>query len=615
MCGIVGYIGHRDAKSVIIKGLRRLEYRGYDSAGIALYDGKNVKVTKTKGKVDDLEAKLKTEKNSKGSIGIGHTRWATHGIPNDINSHPHYSNSGNLVIIHNGIIENYASIKKELLKKGFTFKSDTDTEVLINLIEYVQQKGNYKLGKALQIALNEVVGAYAIAVFDLAKPNEIVAARLGSPLAIGVGNDEFFIASDASPFIEYTNNAVYLEDEEMAVIRLHKETKYRKIKDDSLFDPYLQELKLNLEEIEKGGYDHFMIKEIFEQPRAILDTYRGRLNVNKGIVKMAGVEDHIDKFLNAQKITIVACGTSWHAGLVAEYIFEDLARIPVEVEYASEFRYRNPVIGNKDVVIAISQSGETADTLAAIKLAKNSGAFVFGICNVVGSSISRETDSGAYTHAGPEIGVASTKAFTTQITSLVLIALRLAKQKGTISNSLFKQYLVELETVPGKIEKVLNNNDLTLEIAKIYKDAKNFLYLGRGFNFPVALEGALKLKEISYIHAEGYPAAEMKHGPIALIDENMPIVVIATKFEHYDKIVSNIQEIKSRKGKIIALVTEGDDQVKNIADHYIEVPSSLELLSPLLTTIPLQLLSYHIAVLLDKNVDQPRNLAKSVTVE
>lgn len=615
MCGIVGYIGHRDAKSVIIKGLRRLEYRGYDSAGIALYDGKNVKVTKTKGKVDDLEAKLKTEKNNKGTIGIGHTRWATHGIPNDINSHPHYSNSGNLVIIHNGIIENYASIKKELENKGFTFKSDTDTEVLINLIEYIQQKGNYMLGKAVQIALNEVVGAYAIAVFDITKPNEVIAARLGSPLAIGVGNDEFFIASDASPFIEYTNNAVYLEDEEMAVIRLHKETRYRKIKDDSLFDPYLQELKLNLEEIEKGGYDHFMIKEIFEQPRAILDTYRGRLNVNKGIIKMAGVEDHIDKFLNAQKITIVACGTSWHAGLVAEYIFEDLARIPVEVEYASEFRYRNPVIGNKDVVIAISQSGETADTLAAIKLAKNNGAFVFGICNVVGSSISRETDSGAYTHAGPEIGVASTKAFTTQITSLVLIALSLAKQKGTISNSLFKQYLVELETIPGKIEKVLDNNNLSLEIAKIYKNSKNFLYLGRGFNFPVALEGALKLKEISYIHAEGYPAAEMKHGPIALIDENMPIVVIATKFEHYDKIVSNIQEIKSRKGKIIALVTEGDDQVKNIADHYIEVPSSLELLSPLLTTIPLQLLSYHIAVLLDKNVDQPRNLAKSVTVE
>ena len=615
MCGIVGYIGHRDAKSVIIKGLRRLEYRGYDSAGIALFDGKNVKVTKTKGKVDDLEAKLKTEKNDKGSIGIGHTRWATHGMPNDINSHPHYSNSGNLVIIHNGIIENYASIKKELEKKGFTFKSDTDTEVLINLIEYIQQKGGYKLGKAVQIALNEVVGAYAIAVFDIAKPNEVVAARLGSPLAIGVGNDEFFIASDASPFIEYTNNAVYLEDEEMAVIRLHKETKYRKIKDDSLFDPYLQELKLNLEEIEKGGYDHFMIKEIFEQPRAILDTYRGRLNVNSGIIKMAGVEDHLDKFLNTQKITIVACGTSWHAGLVAEYIFEDLARIPVEVEYASEFRYRNPVIGNKDVIIAISQSGETADTLAAIKLAKNNGAFVFGICNVVGSSISRETDSGAYTHAGPEIGVASTKAFTTQITSLILIALRLAKQKGTISNSLFKKYLVELETVPLKIEKVLQTNDLTLEIAKIYKDATNFLYLGRGFNFPVALEGALKLKEISYIHAEGYPAAEMKHGPIALIDENMPIVVIATKFEHYDKIVSNIQEIKSRKGKIIAIVTEGDNQAKEIADHYIEVPASLELLSPLLTTIPLQLLSYHIAVLLDKNVDQPRNLAKSVTVE
>ena len=615
MCGIVGYIGNRDAKSVIIKGLKRLEYRGYDSAGIALFDGKNVNITKTKGKVDDLEKKIISDKNDKGTIGIGHTRWATHGVPNDINSHPHYSNSGNLVIIHNGIIENYAAIKKELEKKGFSFKSDTDTEVLVNLIEYIQQKGNCKLGKAVQIALNEVVGAYAIAVFDLKKPNEIVAARLGSPLAIGVGKDEFFIASDASPFIEYTSNAVYLEDEVMAVIRLHKETIYRKIKDDSLFEPYLQELKLNLEQIEKDGYDHFMVKEIFEQPNAIEDTYRGRLNVNKGLIKMAGVDNHIDKFLNAQKITIVACGTSWHAGLVAEYIFEGLSRIPVEVEYASEFRYRKPVINDKDIVIAISQSGETADTLAAIKLAKKNGAFVFGVCNVVGSSISRETHSGAYTHAGPEIGVASTKAFTTQITVLTLIALRLGKAKGIISSSYFKQILVELETVPKKIERVLKSNDLVKEIANIYKDASNFLYLGRGFNFPVALEGALKLKEISYIHAEGYPAAEMKHGPIALIDENMPIVVIATKFEHYDKIVSNIQEIKSRKGKIIAIVSKGDTQVKEISDHVIEVPTSMELLSPLLTTVPLQLLSYHIAVMLNKNVDQPRNLAKSVTVE
>ena len=615
MCGIVGYIGHRDAKDIIIKGLKRLEYRGYDSAGIALYDGSRVKVTKTKGKVADLESKITVEKNNKGTIGVGHTRWATHGSPSDLNSHPHYSNSGNLVIIHNGIIENYDSIKKELEIKGFTFKSDTDTEVLINLIEYIQQKGNYMLGKAVQVALNEVVGAYAIAVFDIKKPNEIVAAKLGSPLAIGVGKDEFFISSDASPFIEYTSNAVYLEDEEMAIIRLHKEPRYRKIKDDSLFDPFIQELKLNLEQIEKGGYDHFMIKEIFEQPNAIEDTYRGRLNIDKGLIKMAGVEDHLDKFLNAKKITIVACGTSWHAGLVSEYIFENLARIPVEVEYASEFRYRNPVINKHDIVIAISQSGETADTLAAIKLAKENGAFVFGICNVVGSTISRESNSGAYTHAGPEIGVASTKAFTTQITLMTLIALKLAKLKGTISNSNFNKHLVELEIVPKKIEKALESNEMIKKIATIYKEAPNFLYLGRGFNFPVALEGALKLKEISYIHAEGYPAAEMKHGPIALIDENMPIVVIATKYGHYEKIVSNIQEIKSRNGKIIAIVSEGDKQVKDIADHIIEIPISLELLSPLLTTIPLQLLSYHIAVLLNKNVDQPRNLAKSVTVE
>ena len=615
MCGIVGYIGHRNASELIIKGLKRLEYRGYDSAGIALFNESQIKVTKIKGKVSDLETKIIRKKNNSGSIGLGHTRWATHGVPSDINSHPHLSNSGDLVIIHNGIIENYAAIKEELVNRNFSFKSDTDTEVLVNLIEAVQKNGNYKLGKAVQIALNQVIGAYAIAVFDIKKPNEIVVARLGSPLAIGIGKNEFFIASDASPFIEYTNNAIYLEDEEMAIIRLHKDAIYRKIKNDSLFDPYLQELKLNIEQIEKGGYEHFMMKEIFEQPKAIEDTYRGRLNVDKGIIKMAGIEDHLDKFLNAQKITIVACGTSWHAALVAEYIFEDLARIPVEVEYASEFRYRNPIISDKDIVVAISQSGETADTLAAIKLAKGNGAFVFGICNVVGSSISRETDAGAYTHAGPEIGVASTKAFTTQITLLTLIALKLAKEKGTISNSNYKRHLVELETIPNKIEKVLRSDSVTKEIAQIYKDASNFLYLGRGFNFPVALEGALKLKEISYIHAEGYPAAEMKHGPIALIDENMPIVVIATKFGHYEKIISNIQEIKSRKGKIICVVNEGDKIVKELADHIIEIPESLELLSPMLTTIPLQLLSYHIAVMLGKNVDQPRNLAKSVTVE
>ena len=615
MCGIVGYIGHRDAYPVILKGLQRLEYRGYDSAGIALYDGAEIKLSKTKGKVADLEQKISKQINPLGHLGIGHTRWATHGVPNDVNSHPHFSNSGDLVIIHNGIIENYAALKEELIKRGYKFSSDTDTEVLVNLIEDIQKNNDLKLGKAVQVALNQVVGAYAIAVFDIKKPNEIVVARLGSPLAIGVGENEFFIASDASPFIEYTNNAVYLEDEEMAVIRLHKPLNIRNIKDDTLVSPYVQELKINLEQIEKGGYDHFMLKEIFEQPHAIKDTYRGRLLIDEGIIKMAGVEDHIGKFLNANRIIIIACGTSWHAGLVAEYIIEDLVRIPVEVEYASEFRYRNPVINKNDIVIAISQSGETADTLAAIKLAKEKGAFVFGVCNVVGSSISRETHAGAYTHAGPEIGVASTKAFTTQITVLTLIALRLAKAKGTMSSSDFRRHLVELETIPEKVEAVLKSDALTKEIAAIYKNAKNFLYLGRGFNFPVALEGALKLKEISYIHAEGYPAAEMKHGPIALIDENMPIAVIATKYGHYEKVVSNIQEIKSRKGKIIAVVTKGDTQVRAIADHVIEVPETLELLSPLLTTIPLQLLSYHIAVMLDKNVDQPRNLAKSVTVE
>ncbi|AEH00681.1 glutamine--fructose-6-phosphate transaminase (isomerizing) [Lacinutrix sp. 5H-3-7-4] len=615
MCGIVGYIGKRKAYPIILEGLKRLEYRGYDSAGIALYDGNTIQLSKTKGKVKDLEKKISKEIDSNGTLGIGHTRWATHGIPNDVNSHPHYSNSGNLVIIHNGIIENYASIKKELITRGYTFTSDTDTEVLINLIEDVKKNEKVKLGKAVQIALNQVVGAYAIAVFDKNKPDEIVVAKLGSPLAIGVGENEFFIASDATPFLEYTKKAIYLEDEEMAIVRLKKGVKIRKIKDDSLVDPYIQELQLNLEQIVKGGYDHFMLKEIHEQPEAIKDTYRGRLRVKEGLIKMAGIDDNLERILNANRIIVIACGTSWHAGLVAEYIFEDLARIPVEVEYASEFRYRNPVITEKDVVIAISQSGETADTLAAIKLAKSKGAFVFGVCNVVGSSIARETHAGAYTHAGPEIGVASTKAFTTQITVLTLIALKLAKEKGTISKSDFQHHLQELELIPSKVEKALKQDEHIKTVAATYKDAKNCLYLGRGFNFPVALEGALKLKEISYIHAEGYPAAEMKHGPIALIDDQMPVFVIATKKGHYEKVVSNIQEIKSRKGKIIGIVTEGDKDVKQLADHVIEVPETLESLTPLLTTIPLQLLSYHIAVMLDKNVDQPRNLAKSVTVE
>ena len=617
MCGITGYIGYRDAYPIIINGLKRLEYRGYDSAGLILYDKETIKLVKTKGKVSDLEEKISDEISVSGKIGFGHTRWATHGVPNDVNSHPHYSESENLVIIHNGIIENYDTIKQALLKRGYTFKSDTDTEVLINLIEEIKNKDNVKLGKAVQLALNEVVGAYAITVFDKTKPDEFVVARLGSPIAIGIGKDnkEFFVASDASPFIEYTKNAIYLEDGEMAIIKIGREVRVRNIKSDSLVNPNVLELKLSLEQIEKGGYDHFMLKEIYEQPKAITDTYRGRMLVNEGLIKMAGIDDNLQKFINANRIIIVACGTSWHAGLVAEYLFEDIARIPVEVEYGSEFRYRNPIITNKDIVIAISQSGETADTLAAIKMAKEKGAFVFGVCNVVGSSIARESDAGAYTHAGPEIGVASTKAFTTQITVLTLIALKLGLAKGSISKSVYHTYLQEMELIPKKVESLLAINGTVEKIASIYKDATNFLYLGRGFNFPVALEGALKLKEISYIHAEGYPAAEMKHGPIALIDENMPIVVIATNKGHYEKVVSNIQEIKSRNGKIIAVVTEGDTTVKGIADHIIEIPETEEALTPLLTTIPLQLLSYHIAVMLGRNVDQPRNLAKSVTVE
>lgn len=616
MCGIVGYIGYREAYPIVIKGLKRLEYRGYDSAGVMLYDGENVKLCKTKGKVADLEAKAEHEISTNGTIGIGHTRWATHGVPNDVNSHPHVSNSGDLVIIHNGIIENYAPLKVELIKRGYVFHSDTDTEVLVNLIEEVQKKENIKIGKAVQIALNQVFGAYAIAVFDKKNPDEIVVARLGSPLAIGIGEGEYFVASDASPFIEYTSNAVYLEDGEMANIRLHKPMKVRKIKDDSLVDPYIQELQMNLEQIEKGGYDHFMLKEIYEQPSVITDTYRGRLHANEGIIQMSGVEDNLEKFLNAERIIIIACGTSWHAGLVAEYILEEFTRIPVEVEYASEFRYRNPIINSKDVVIAISQSGETADTMAAIKLAKEKGAFVYGVCNVVGSSISRETHAGSHTHAGPEIGVASTKAFTTQITVLIMIALRLAKAKGTLSKTDFHRYLQELEIIPDKVKEALETtNAKAKEIAAVFKKSQNCLYLGRGYNFPVALEGALKLKEISYIHAEGYPAAEMKHGPIALIDEHMPVIVIAPKQGHYDKIVSNIQEIKSRSGIIIAVVTKGDTQVRALADHIIEIPETSDAFSPLITTIPLQLLSYHIAVMRGCNVDQPRNLAKSVTVE
>ncbi|WP_271407196.1 glutamine--fructose-6-phosphate transaminase (isomerizing) [Tenacibaculum soleae] len=618
MCGITGYIGHREAYPVVINGLKRLEYRGYDSAGIMIYDGEKAHLSKTKGKVSDLETIIDNdEKRKKGTIGIGHTRWATHGVPNDLNSHPHFSQSGNLVIVHNGIIENYATIKKELTERGYVFNSDTDTEVLVNLIEEVKKTEGCKLGKAVQLALTNVIGAYAIAVFDKTKPNELIVARLGSPIAIGVGknNEEFFVASDASPFIEYTKDAIYLEDGELAIIKKNKGIKVHKIDNDKEIDANIQELQLSLEQIEKGGYDHFMLKEIYEQPKAIIDTYRGRMLPDQGIIRMAGVDDNISKFTSANRIIIVACGTSWHSGLIGEYLFEDMARIPVEVEYASEFRYRNPIINENDVVIAISQSGETADTLAAIKLAKSKGAFVFGICNVVGSSIARETHAGAYTHAGPEIGVASTKAFTTQITVLTLIALKLAQAKGTLATSAVNNYLQTMQQIPAQVEQLLKTDAQIKDIANVYKDAKNCLYLGRGFNFPVALEGALKLKEISYIHAEGYPAAEMKHGPIALIDENMPIFVIATSKGHYEKVVSNIQEIKSRSGKIIAIVTEGDTTVKEIADHVIEIPDTEEAFTPLLTTIPFQLLSYHIAVMLDKNVDQPRNLAKSVTVE
>ena len=613
MCGIVGYLGNKNAVPVILNGLRRLEYRGYDSAGIAVISG-DTHLVKCKGKVADLEAKINGSLKE-ATIGIGHTRWATHGEPSDRNAHPHASNSGQIVLIHNGIIENYASIKEALIQRGYEFHSDTDTEVLVNLIEDVRKSEKTTLPKAVRIALNQVVGAYAIAVFDKDNSDQIVVAKKGSPLVLGVGEGEHFIASDATPFLEFTKKAIYLEDDEMAVINRGESLEVLSIPDNRTIDPYIHQLEMDLASIEKGGYEHFMLKEIYEQPKSIGDTLRGRLLPEQGLIQMDGVYQFQEKLVNAQRIIILGCGTSWHAGLVAEYIFEDLARIPVEVEYASEFRYRNPIITEKDVVIAISQSGETADTLAAIKLAKERGATIFGVCNVVGSSIARETHAGAYTHAGPEIGVASTKAFTSQVAVLSLIAIKLAHKKGLLKESYYHRLLSELNEIPNKITHMLKSDAQSRQIAELFKDAPNFLYLGRGYNFPVALEGALKLKEISYIHAEGYPAAEMKHGPIALIDENMPVVVIAPKSGQYEKIVSNIQEVKARDGKVIAIVNNGDSEIARMADYVIEVDDTLEVFSPLLTTIPLQLLSYHIAVMRGCNVDQPRNLAKSVTVE
>ena len=613
MCGIVGYIGNKNAHEILIKGLKRLEYRGYDSSGIAIIPSSHIEVFKKQGKVAEME-NLVLDSSPKSFLGIGHTRWATHGAPNDINSHPHYSNSKRIAIIHNGIIENYASIKEELIKRGYNFVSETDTEVLVNLIEDVLVNTQVSLAEAVRIALNQVVGAYAIAVLEEGNKDQIVVAKKGSPLVIGIGESEYYIASDATPFIEYTNQAVYLEEEEVALISLKKGLEIRTIAN-KLIRPYIQNLAIEIESIEKGGYDHFMLKEVNEQPKSIFDTLRGRLIVNSQSIIISGVNQYEKKFLNAERIIIVACGTSWHAGLVAEYLIEDLARIPVEVEYASEFRYRNPIITEKDIVIAVSQSGETADTLSAIQLAKAKGATIFGICNVVGSSIAREADVGAYTHAGPEIGVASTKAFTAQVTIFTLIALCLAEKRGTISKKLFRKLILELDAIPGKVKNTLNIDHQAQQIANVYKNVPNCLFLGRGINFPVALEGALKLKEISYIHAEGYPAAEMKHGPIALIDADMPTVVVAIRTDHYEKVVSNIQEIKAREGKIIAIVNEGDQIVSKLADHIIEIPEVDERLSPLLTTIPLQLISYHIAVMRGCHVDQPRNLAKSVTVE
>jgi glucosamine--fructose-6-phosphate aminotransferase (isomerizing) len=612
MCGIVGYIGTKQAYPVIIKGLKRLEYRGYDSAGIALLNG-DMTVFKKAGKVSDLETIVDTTLTH-ATIGIGHTRWATHGEPNDRNAHPHLSHSGSLAIIHNGIIENYAAIKELLVSRGYVFHSDTDTEVLVNLIEEVQKKENTSLDNAVRIALNQVVGAYAIVVLNKSNPNQLIAARKGSPLVIGIGEDEFFIASDASPIIEYTKNVVYLDEQEYAVINRDGNYQIRTLGNVEK-SPEIKKLEFTIETIEKGGFEHFMLKEIYEQPKAIEDSLRGRMNAAQGWIKLGGINEYINRIAKAERFIVTACGTSWHSGLIGEYMIEDLARIPVEVEYASEFRYRNPIITEHDVVIAISQSGETADTLAAINLAKERQALIYGICNVIGSSIARVSHAGSYTHAGPEIGVASTKAFSTQVSLITLIALRMAEARGTISTSKMREILYELENIPRKIEETLQLDAQIKEIAAIYKNASNFLYLGRGYNFPVALEGALKLKEISYIHAEGYPAAEMKHGPIALIDENMPVVFLATNKSAYEKIVSNVQEVKARKGKIIAVVTKGDTQIRELADHIIEVPETEEILSPLITIVPLQLLAYHIAIMRGCNVDQPRNLAKSVTVE
>ena len=617
MCGIVAYVGHRDAAPLVLKGLKRLEYRGYDSAGIALLDVEEpgpsgLKVYKKKGKVVDLENEL-AGKALHAKIGIGHTRWATHGAPNDVNAHPHESHDRKLAIIHNGIIENYATIKQNLIRKGHVFRSETDSEVLIQFIEDIRKETGSSLEEAVRQALLEVVGAYAIVIISEEDPTQLIAARKGSPLVIGVGENEYFFASDATPIIEYTKDVIYLNDLEIAVVRAG-ELKVINL-DNTQTTPYIQKVEMELEAIEKGGFEHFMLKEIFEQPRSIADSMRGRVRADDGHLQLGGLRDYLDQLAASKRIVIVGCGTSWHAGLVAEYIFEELARIPVEVEYASEFRYRNPIIAERDIVIAISQSGETADTLAAIELAKSKGATIFGVCNVVGSSIARATHAGAYTHAGPEIGVASTKAFTAQVTVLTLMAIAAAQKKGTISETLFRQLLAELERIPALVDKVLQNAEKVKEIAYIFTYAKNFIYLGRGLNFPVALEGALKLKEISYIHAEGYPAAEMKHGPIALIDEDMPVVVIATKDSSYEKVVSNIQEVKARKGRVIAVVTEGDTQIREMVDFVIEIPKVHDILMPLVSVIPLQLLSYYIAVMRGRNVDQPRNLAKSVTVE
>ncbi len=613
MCGIVAYLGGRESAPVVVKGLKRLEYRGYDSSGVAILDPyQGMKVYKKKGKVADLENVLKNETFT-SHIAIGHTRWATHGEPNDVNAHPHLSNSGRLSLVHNGIIENYNSLKQVLINKGYTFSSQTDTEVLVNFIEEIQRSGDYPLEEAVRLALKDVIGAYAIVIMDRENPNRLIGARKGSPLVIGIGKEEYFFASDATPIIEYTKNVVYLDDLEIAVVS-EDGLEIRNLQNESS-DPLIQTLDLELEAIEKGGYDHFMLKEIFEQPRSVADCLRGRVNADEALIQLGGLRDYLGKLAKAKRIVFVACGTSWHAGLVGEYLFEELARINVEVEYASEFRYRNPIIKEGDIVIAISQSGETADTLAALELAKSKGAIILGVCNVVGSSISRVTDAGVYTHAGPEIGVASTKAFTAQVTVLSMIAIATAHKKGTITDETFRRLLVEMSEIPKKVEEILSLSDEIKDISKLFTFAQNFIFLGRGLNFPVALEGALKLKEISYIHAEGYPAAEMKHGPIALIDEDMPVVFIATRDSSYEKVVSNIQEVKARKGRVIAIVSEGDTEVRKMTDFTIEVPNTHEVLQPLLTVIPLQLLSYYIAVLRGRNVDQPRNLAKSVTVE